>query len=81
MPVVFYHSVIHGLGFFICYIKFLIVSETFTSHISKNKVYELFSGFSEIKMSLKIDVLTSFTGLLQVVKIINMADRFSDPPY
>ena len=31
-------------------------------------------------MSLKIDVPTSFTGLLQVVKklkIINMADRFS----
>ena len=32
-------------------------------------------------MSLKIDVSASFTGLLQVVKklkIINMADRFSD---
>ena len=47
----------------------------------KNKVYELFSGFSEVKMSLKIDDSTSFTGPFQVVrklKIINMVDRFSD---
>ena len=36
--------------------------------ISEIKIYELFSGFSEVKMSLKIDVSTSFTGLLQVVK-------------
>ena len=35
---------------------------------SKIKIYELFSGFSEVKMSLKIDVSTSSTGLLQVVK-------------
>ena len=49
--------------------------------ILKNKVYELFSGFSEVKMSLKIDVSTSFTSLVQVVKklkVINMTDRFSD---
>ena len=43
----------------------------------KIKIYELFSGFSEVKMSIKIDVSISFTGLLQVVKkFFNMADRF-----
>ena len=31
---------------------------------------ELFSGFSEVKMSLKTDVSTSFTSLLQVVVIL-----------
>ena len=48
--------------------KFNRISETFTSHVSKFKIYELFSGFSEVKMSLKSVVSTSFTSPLQVVK-------------
>ena len=46
---------------------FIGVGQRSPSQSLKNKVYELFSGFSEVKMSLKIDVSTSFTGLLQVV--------------
>ena len=51
-----------------------------TSLRIKIKFYELFSGFSEVKMSIKIDVSISFTGLLQVVKncFSIMADRFLD---
>ena len=59
------------------------ISETFTSHISKIKIYELFSGFSEVKMSIRIDVSISFIGLLQVVKkkfIFNFNLK-NDPPY
>ena len=44
------------------------ISETFTSSVSKIKIYELFSGFSEVKMSLKTAVSTSLTGPLQVVQ-------------
>ena len=38
----------------------------------KIKIYELFSGFSEGKMSLNINGSTSFTGLLQVVKNLSI---------
>ena len=34
----------------------------------KIEIYELFSGFPEVEMSLKTDVSTSFGGPLQVVK-------------
>ena len=34
----------------------------------KIKIYELSSGFSEVKMSIKIDVSISFTDLLQIIK-------------
>ena len=36
MPVMFYHSVIHGLGFFICQLKqqfASIITKTFLAHI------------------------------------------------
>ena len=56
-----------------------IIFQTFGTLIFLKSIYELFSGFSEVKMSIRIDVSISFIGLLQVVKkIFNMADRFLD---
>ena len=39
IPVVFYHSVIHGLGFFICYRLFIVTSiHLFFSIVGRNLV-------------------------------------------
>ena len=43
------------------------IPKTVISHVFKIKIFQLFSGLSEVKISLKTDVSTSFTGPLQVV--------------
>ena len=54
-----------------------IIFQTFGTLIFLKSIYELFSRFSEVKMSIRIDVSISFIGLLQVViKIFQYGGSF-----
>ena len=55
------------------------IPKTVISLVFKIKIFQLFSGLSEVKISLKTDVSSSFTGPFQVVEKLPIWRI--DPPY